>query len=71
MVEKKMVDKSKIILIQDLLDQKTRKQKELAFYKAKMQEFQEKLDAIRREIALTEYIIKLIEKEKIEEIRVK
>jgi type II secretory pathway component PulJ len=60
---------SRIILIQDLLDQKKRKQKELAFYLEKMEELTRKMQYLQRDIALTEHIIKLIEKDKITEIR--
>lgn len=59
----------KIILIQDLLDQKKRKEKELAYYTAKMEEYTRKLEFLQREIALTEHILKLISKEKIQEIK--
>jgi type II secretory pathway component PulJ len=60
---------SRIILIQDLLDQKKRKQKELAFYLEKMEELTRKMQYLQRDIALTEHIIKLIEKDKITEIQ--
>ena len=60
---------NRIILIQDLLDQKKRKQKELAFYLERMEEYTKKMQYLQREIALTEHIIKLIEKEKITEIK--
>jgi len=59
----------KIILIQDLLDQRKRKEKELEFYQRKLEELQRKLSFIQRDIVLTDHIIKLIEKEKIEEIK--
>jgi hypothetical protein len=64
-----MSKESRIILIQDLLDQKKRKQKELEFYKSKVKEFKQKLDLIQRELALTETIIKIIEKDKVPEIK--
>lgn len=64
-----MEDEIKIILIQDLLDQKKRKEKELAFYTAKMNELAKKLNFIQRELALTEYIIQIIKKEKVQEIK--
>jgi hypothetical protein len=64
-----MSEPGRIILIQDLLDQKKRKEKELAFYLGKMKEYEEKLHFLQREIALTEKIIRLIEKDNLTEIK--
>lgn len=59
----------KIILIQDLLDSRKRKQKELEFYLAKKVELERKLAWLQKDLALTDHILKLIETEKLEEIR--
>ena len=59
----------KIILIQDLLDHRKRKEDELAFYTKKREELEKKLFFIQADINLTEKIIKMIEKEKVEEIK--
>lgn len=64
------MEERKIILIQDLLDQRKRKQQELAFYLAKKEELEKKLKWLKRDLDLTEHILKLIETEKIEEIKI-
>ena len=64
------MDERKIILIQDLLDQRKRKEKELKFYLEKRDELEKKLIYLKHDLALTDHIIKLIETEKIEEIKI-
>lgn len=59
---------SNIILLQDLVDSRKRKQEELARYTASLADLKYKLDIIRREIALTERIILMVKKEEIIEI---
>jgi hypothetical protein len=58
----------KIVLIQDLLDSRRRKQKELEFYLSKKVELEKKLLWLQRDLALTDHILQLIEKEGIKEI---
>lgn len=60
-----MSNDSKIIIIQDLLDTKARKEKELAFYQTELLKLEEKMKWLKMEIKLTNDIIKMIEKEKI------
>jgi len=57
-----------IVLIKDLLDQKRRKEEELARYSSYLASLKTKLDYIRKEIALTEKIISMVKKEEIIEI---
>ena len=64
-----MVEKSKIILLQDVFEHRKRKQKELAFYLQKKEELEKKLMYLRQEINLTDYVIKLIKTEKEIEIK--
>ena len=59
---------SKIILLKDVYALKEQKEKELAFYKEKMTELQEKMLWLEREIKLTKDIIKMIEEEKVKNI---
>jgi hypothetical protein len=59
---------SKIILLKDVYALKEQKEKELAFYKEKMVELQDKMLWLEREIKLTKDIIKMIEEEKVKNI---
>lgn len=61
--------KSKIILLKDVYKLKEQKEKELAFYKEKMVELQDKMIWLEKEIKLTKDIIRMIEDEKIQEIK--
>ena len=63
------MEERKILLIQDLLDSRKRRQKELEFYLAKRVEIERKLVWLQKDLALTDQILKLIESEKVEEIR--
>ena len=58
-----------IIIIQDLLDTKARKEKELAFYNDELKKLQEKMKWLKAEIKLTEEIINMIENEKLINIK--
>lgn len=65
-----MSDKeSKIILITEVLSSRERKQKELLYYKQKRDQLEVKISLLQREIDLTNMILSMIEKEKIEEIK--
>ena len=65
-----MSDKeSKIILITEVLSSRERKQKELLYYKQKLDQLEVKISLLQREIDLTNMILSMIEKEKIEEIK--
>lgn len=60
---------SKIIVIQDLLDTRARKEKELHFYQEELKKLEEKMHWLKMEIRLTTEIISMIEKEKIIDIK--
>jgi len=60
---------SDIILIQDIYKLKEEKEKELKFYQEKLEDLNRKMFFIKKEIDLTNFIIDLIEREKIEDIR--
>lgn len=54
-----------IVLLQDLIDQRQRKQEELSRYSKNLEDLKIKLDYLRKEIALTERIIAMVKKEEI------
>ena len=58
-----------IVLIQDLIDIKKRKQSELEFYTSQLNELKLKMSFIKQEIDLTSKIIVMIEKEEILDFR--
>lgn len=59
----------KIILIQDLIDTKLRKEQELQFYQAELEKLQQKMWWVKKEIDLTETIIDIIETEKVMDLK--
>lgn len=60
---------SQIILINDLIDLRGRKQKELEFYNKQLEELKGKMFYIKKEIDLTSDIIDMIEKEKMLDLK--
>lgn len=58
-----------IILINDLVDLRARKRRELEFYNKQLQELQNKMFFIKKEIQLTSDIIDMIEREKMLDLR--
>ena len=64
-----MVDDRKIVLLTDFIEQKVRKEKELEFYTSQLEELQKKMFFLRKEIQLTNYIIEIVENEKVLDIR--
>ena len=65
----KILPTNNIIIIQDLLDTKARKEKELSFYNDELKKLQEKMKWLKAEIRLTEEIIDMINREKIINIK--
>ena len=63
-----MTDKT-IIFITDLIDQRLRKEKEIEFYEKELIKIEEKLFFLRKEKQLTQFIIDIIEKEQVVDIR--
>jgi hypothetical protein len=59
---------SKIILLKDVYEMKEQKEKELLFYKEKLEELQSKVYWLERDISLTKNIIRMIEEEKVKNI---
>jgi hypothetical protein len=60
---------SKIILLKDVYEMKEQKEKELLFYKEKLEELRDKVYWLERDITLTKNIIRMIEEEKVKEIK--
>ena len=60
---------AKIILLSDLKDLRKEKERELRFYSERLEELNNKLFFIRKEIELTNFIIDLIEKENLVDLR--
>lgn len=58
-----------IILLKDLKDMRAEKERELKFYSEKLEELNRKMFFIHKEIELTNFIIKLLEREKITDLR--
>jgi hypothetical protein len=65
-MEKPMTENPKLIIsIDEIYDMRDRKRLELEYYTKQLLELQEKMSFIRREIVLTETIIKLVESDKV------
>ena len=60
---------AKIILLKDLKDIRAEKERELAYYTERLEKLNNKMFFIRKEIELTNFIIDLIEREKIIDLR--
>lgn len=64
-----MSEDKKIVLFQDLLDSKARKEKELEFYNKELKKLQSKMWDLQKEISLTNDIIRLIESERLLDLK--
>jgi len=60
---------NKIILLSDYIEQKVRKEQELEYYAKELDVLQKKMFFIRKEIQLTNFIIEIVEQEKVINIR--
>tara|TARA_Y100001938_G_C7941304_1_gene354452 strand:- start:365 stop:580 length:216 start_codon:yes stop_codon:yes gene_type:complete len=63
-----MKDK-KIVFLQDIISQKVRKEEELKYYAKQLQELENKMFFLKKEIQLTNFIIEAIEQEKITDLK--
>jgi hypothetical protein len=64
-----LTNQPKIILLTDIIDQKLRKEKELAYYQKQLEELQQKMFFLRKDIEITNLCINIIEKEQVVDIR--
>ena len=60
---------SNLIKITDILETKLRKEKELEFYQKELEKLQQKMFFIKKDIDLTNFIIDIIENEKVYDIK--
>lgn len=63
------MDEKKIILLSDFIDTRIRKEKELEYYQKQLEEIQQKMVWLKRDLDLTNTIIELIENENVVDIR--
>jgi len=63
------MEENKIILLSDFIDTRIRKEKELEFYQKQLEEIQQKMVWLKRDLDLTNTIIELIENENVVDIR--
>lgn len=64
-----MASNVNIILLSDILEHKKRKEKELEYYLGKQKDLEIKVSWIVQELNLTKYIIDIIKKETVVEIK--
>jgi len=64
-----MTEERKILFITDLIDQRLRKEKEIEYYEAELRKIEEKLFFLRKEQSLTQFIIEIIQNEKVVDLR--
>ena len=64
-----MTDEKRIIFITDLIDQRLRKEKEIEFYEEELRKIEQKLFFLRKEQSLTQFIIEIIQSEKVVDLR--
>ena len=64
-----MSEDKRIIFITDLIDQRLRKEQEITYYEKELRKIEEKLFFLRKEKQLTQFIIDIIEQEKVVDIR--
>ena len=64
-----MDNSNKIILLSDFIDHRTRKTQELAYYEKQKKDLEAKMWFLEKEIQLTNFIIDIVEKEKVIDIR--
>lgn len=63
------MEEKKIILLSDFIDTRIRKEKELEYYQKQLEEIQQKMYWLKRDLDLTNTIIELIENENVVDIR--
>jgi len=64
-----MTDERRIIFITDLIDTRLRKEKEIEYYEEELRKIEEKLFFLRKEQSLTQFIIDIIQNEKVIDLR--
>jgi len=59
----------KIILLSEVIETKLRKEKELEYYQEELEKLMAKMSYLRRDIDLTNTIIRIIEEERVIDVR--
>lgn len=59
----------KIILLTEIIDQRVRKEQELKFYQQELDKLQQKMFFLKKEIEVTNFIIEIIQQEKVLDIK--
>lgn len=63
------MNEKKIILLHEVLETKVRKEKELEYYQKQLEELQNKMFFLKKEIDLTNLIIDIVAQEKVHDIK--
>ena len=63
------MSENNILLLTDVLENRAQKQKELEFYQAQLEEIQNKMYWLNRDLQLTNTIIKIIEDEMVVDLK--
>ena len=64
-----MDDEPKLILLEDFLEQRLRKEQEISYYEKQMEEIERKLFFLRKERELTATIIDMLTREKVVDLQ--
>ena len=64
-----MSDEHKLILLEDFLEQRLRKEQEISYYEEQMKEIERKLFFLRKERELTATIIDMLTREKVVDLQ--
>ena len=64
-----MSDDHKLILLEDFLEQRLRKEQEISYYEEQLQEIEKKLFFLRKERELTATIIDMLTREKVVDLQ--
>ena len=62
-------DEPKLILLEDFLEQRLRKEQEISYYEKQMEEIERKLFFLRKERELTATIIDMLTREKVVDLQ--
>jgi len=62
-------EKHKLILLEDFLEQRLRKEQEISYYEEQLQEIEKKLFFLRKERELTATIIDMLTREKVVDLQ--
>lgn len=64
-----MDNEPKLILLADVIENKVRKENELAYYEEELKKLQEKMHWIKRDIDITNLIIDMVKREKVLDVK--